>query len=345
MNHRHRVVMVMTWLWAVGGAFIVAGQPMESPLTRADLGRELSLDGVLVEKREPRSETAPAVWVLDYGAGRIEMPVFARLLRRLGDHGAGLPEGARVRVTGKVGEHRGTLQLEPSRIEPTGPVSATGPVAAEPGGISPAAVTTALVGQSVTVTGAVASFRPAQGGPWHVLVVEDEGGSIPVAFDNAVAAAVPMAVRHEVVKPGNLVSAGGVVERADRALRIRVINAALLRPVHPPEGMELLPLDTLPQSVGRGEDPGAIGRNRLGQVVTVSGVVASLHPRRTASAPTRVVLRGQGGTINVVWWEDSDTDFLGARAPVVGQPWTVRGQVSEYREGLQIQVRSRRGSR
>lgn len=345
--------MVMTWLWAVGGAFIVAGQPMESPLTRADLGRELSLEGVLTEKREPRSETAPAVWVLDYGAGRIEMPVFARLLRSLGDHGASLPEGERVRVNGKVGEHRGTLQLEPTLIESAGPTAGAGITAggdetagpAAPGGISPAAVTNALVGQTVTVTGAVASFRPAQGGPWHVLVLADERGSIPVAFDNAVAAAVPMAVRHEIVQLGNLVSAGGVVERADRALRVRVINAARLRPVHLPEGMELLPLDTPPQSVGRGEDPGAIGRNRLGQMVTVSGVVASIHPRRGASGPTRVVLRSQSGTINVVWWEDSDAEFLGARAPVVGQPWTVRGQVGEYREGLQIQIRSRRGSR
>jgi DNA/RNA endonuclease YhcR with UshA esterase domain len=104
-------------------------------------------------------------------------------------------------------------------------------------------------------------------------------------------------------------------------------------------------LDTPAQSVGRGEDPGAIGRNRLGQMVTVSGVVASIHPRRGASGPSRVVLRGPGGTINVVWWEDSDAEFLGSRAPVVGQPWTVRGQVGEYGEGLQIQVRTRRGSR
>jgi len=343
MKHLHRFIMVMTWVWAGWGAVVLVGQPLEGPLTRADLGRELSVEGVLVEKRSPRSETAPAVWVLDYGAGRIDMPIFARMMRSLGEHGATLPEGSRVRVTGKVGEHRGTLQLDSARMEPLAP--AAGAAVPDSGGVAPSAVAASMVGQTVTVNGAVANFRPAQGGPWHVLVLEDETGSIQIAFDNAVAAAVPMPVRHEVVKPGNLVSAGGVVERADRVLRIRVINAALLRPVHPPEGLELLPLDTPAQSVGRGEDPGAIGRNRLGQMVTVSGVVASIHPRRGASGPSRVVLRGPGGTINVVWWEDSDAEFLGSRAPVVGQPWTVRGQVGEYGEGLQIQVRTRRGSR
>jgi DNA/RNA endonuclease YhcR with UshA esterase domain len=290
-----------------------ATRSADTPIGLGDVGGEVNLTGTLVEKRAAASATAPAIWVLDYGAGRIEMPMFARTFQRLGSEVADTPVGARVAVRGSVRDFRGKVQLDPSAITPESN-SASAPEAGAAG--------------ARTVEGTVTRFVRSSGEGPHVLSLQDGGAIVSVELPTEVAAAIPMETRAALVTPGARVAVIGQARAGSEGSRLVVASAADLK----------LKAEAATDAAPAGRDPGSVTRDQLRQELVLTGTVDAVRPSRAPNSPTRVTLRGPTGSITVVWWPELDRLFAGENAPQFGQSWTVKGLVTEHGGDLQLRA-------
>ena len=76
----------------------------------------------------------------------------------------------------------------------------------------------------------------------------------------------------------------------------------------------------------------------LGLYVETKGKVTDIKPSWQPSAPTKVTLSDGKGKIVIVYWADVADRLTGAKKPKTGQMIKVKGEVSTYREELQVKM-------
>lgn len=149
-----------------------------SEITATLVGRVVTCEGVVSAVRAPR-EGSRAPWILRLTDGKGQVNVVfwedvASHIRNL----EGL-EGQRIRVTGRVNEYRGHLQIKLAHsrdLAVLGPAEKPSPPVVVP----VAAVGSNLLGRTVTVSGTLSDSRGIPGGVIYTL--QDASGSIPVVL-------------------------------------------------------------------------------------------------------------------------------------------------------------------
>jgi len=219
----------------------------------------------------------------------------------------------------------------------------------------------AQAGQVVTVEGNVTQIWLSANSrkPWGI-VLNGPRGTANVAFTPEAAGASEQG-SWLAIQPGTPVRAKGIVAESQGPLEVQVARgadiqvvagtapaaAAAAAPAAPPAkpAAASAPASAPAQPAAAAAAPAqvlapsAISASNVGQTVAVRGTVRSVRPGRSDRAPTRVELADENGSVTVVFWRDSGPQFFdGPTAPVVGKPWGVVGEVSEFQSQLQVKA-------
>lgn len=153
-----------------------------SELTKDKLGQIVTINGKVTSARKPSTETAPYVFKVSDASGSIDVVFWKDLAGQLAE-GQKLDQGDQARLTGKLSEYRGNLQLQISeksgiqtpKTDPTlfqgSPAPAAGTPQAAAQKVSLDQFAAAKRGERVQIEGRVAAIEPVRTG--RKVTVED----------------------------------------------------------------------------------------------------------------------------------------------------------------------------
>lgn len=207
-------------------------------ITKETMGQFVTFLGTVASVRKPTSDTAPYIVKITEGANSIDVVFWQTSVDKMTD--SQKPNmGDRVRITGKVNEHRGNLQVrvdDPKGLQtrrsapdvvPEASVSATtAPVsAARP--IKLGEIASAATGERVRLAGKVQTIKPIRAG--RELVLSDNGTTARVLLWDTAEGMNPktrsLAPAQSLELQGKVADAAGqkalVVERPEEILSIQ----------------------------------------------------------------------------------------------------------------------------
>ncbi len=342
------------------------GALLPAAVTAAQVGQTLTVGAPVDEYRAKWKETAPTIFYLKGGEKRLEVVFWDDVLAALGERLAPMTQpGAWILVKGELGEFNGRLQLKVARAEDLALLTGATPPA-QPGPASPAqapaaaaagpapvvdTITRDLLGCTVTVEGETLDTHLSTGENIPTaLNLQLRGGRARVVFWPEISQALGPR-QAELLAPGGRIRATGEVTEFRNELQIKVrraediqragagpgASAAPGAPAAP--GMAPAAAPSAPPAAGiEVLAPSAITRLKLGKAVRTHGKVQKFTPSRAPNVPNRVILSDGSGSIQVVYWPDAAAVFSGANAPAEGAMWGAEGEVSEYRNELQLRA-------
>jgi DNA/RNA endonuclease YhcR with UshA esterase domain len=183
----------------------------------------------------------------------------------------------------------------------------------------------------------VAEPRPDSRQPWSLYLVDNTGTIRVVIFQDVYRRIADPSFLRQGTRVDVYAVAGEY--RGERQLTIEA-------PTHirrtPGAGTSALFAGMADESQGSPRyDPvsiGALTMLSIGQTVTISGVVAAVQPSDNERLPTRVMLQDSTGRMPIVYWKPVADRLPESVRPIVGQPLTASGVVTEFQGSLQLRV-------
>ena len=185
-----------------------------------------------------------------------------------------------------------------------------------------------LLGRSVVVEGIIKKVLAPKSGskaPW-TMVIGDSGGQQEITFWQDIYDEIQNKV---LLAPGAPVRARVEVRNYKDELQLALgqgMDIEFLAPAAAPDQAPLTPA-------------GAVTRAMAGKTIKVTGRVAQIKaPEAGSKAPYEVTLQDDGKDVCVVYWDAVAGLLDDGNKPFVGALMTVKGQVNEYKDKLQIKI-------
>ncbi len=336
-------------------------RPIRS-INAGTIGQRVTISGRIVSVIPPTSERAPySIYVTDE-TETLRVVVWRDVFDRIPVRDR-IKSDARVRITGKIKEHRHNLNLyinSPNDVVILGAGASNIPPAPQrvsaplPSGVlSPGKVNSSMLAKTVTVQGSVREYKPAwsERAPNSILLADDTG-SLRVVYWGEVAKALGAA---RTPKPGQTLRIRGKVSEFRGRLQLKVKSASDIRSAsaQPPQqkvsvsfptpAIKPTPVLILPGAEGSERNPITVAPSKLnntyiGKYVKMRGKVVDLNPSWKPTAPNTITLSDGIGSVAIVYWSDVAGKLTPEQEPDIGKAFLVEGKVAEYRGKIQVKL-------
>jgi DNA/RNA endonuclease YhcR with UshA esterase domain len=309
------------------------------------IGKSITVSGTIVNVLMPRSDKSPYNVYLTDGADTIRVVIWQTTYNRIANRADLFKHGTPVTVSGTIKEYRGKMDLylgDPGDIRLTGDdtlKTSKAPVkTALPSGVlSPGQVNLSMKGQTVTVMGTVREYSKA----WNenapsTIYLQGNDGYIRVVFWTQVSDLM----KEEPASGTELIIRGKVGDFKGK-LQLKLSNISDIMPASGGTSKFSAASSTVKPEIKVPLPPGVLSPGHLNasmknQTVTVKGTVKEYKAAWNDRAPNSITLQDQSGSVRVVYWSKV-ADALG-RIPKQGQLLSIKGQVSEFKGNIQLNV-------
>lgn len=325
------------------------GVSLPGEIERSQMGRKVTIQGMVREYRAARSETAPHSIFLEGGSGSLRVVYWGEVASSLGSQNTPKP-GQNLRIRGTVDEFRGELQLKVTNARDIQPVKNEGATSyPAPSDFIPLdSIGESHKGKEITVTGKIIDMNPSQDAAGdNKATLMDGAGALIILYDNHVAERLKGDLKLEM---GKAYEIKGVILEESGMLRLKVSDASKIKVVSvkkdgaaSKETAIVSDRDSSKMQGTENDDPldlpiGSISSEHLGLYIKTKGRVVSLTPSWQETAPNVAQLSSGADSISVVYWKDVADTIPEEKKPEAGKILQITGKLREFRDELQIKL-------
>lgn len=338
-------------------------------LSAADVGKNVTVEGRIVNVIQPFDHTAPYIVYLTDNVEAIQVIIWIDTFDKIKDYQKIQPF-AEIRAKGEVKMYRNSLNVTVNKpsdvkivseakkdpqsllsdyhdeaIEKVEQSKKAAPAPKLPEGVlRPSEIKRSMLDDKVTVQGAVREYKPSwnERAPNSIFLTDDTGASLQVVYWQEVKDVLGSENKPA---PGQIFRITGEVDEFRNDIQLRVRDADDISIIK--AGKQKVAMDSPDKESREGEGtpddpvtvtPSNISGRLLGKYVKVKGKVVDIRPSWKETAPTTVQITDGEENLDFVYWPDTGRNM--EQEPVRSMELEITGELKEFRGKLQVNLNS-----